>query len=93
MTYQEIKKNEEINTYIRQADLALSALGFTEHSFADYDMYFSLNRATFFITQDVVKNMLADGVTEFTELGPGSVLQGLIRKVDPNAVVESKSTL
>ena len=38
-------------------------------------------------------NMLADGVTEFTELGPGSVLQGLIRKVDANAVVESKSTL
>ena len=34
MTYQEIKKNEESNTYIRQADLALSALGFTEHSFA-----------------------------------------------------------
>lgn len=34
MTYQEIKKNEEINTYIRQADLALSALEFTEHSFA-----------------------------------------------------------
>lgn len=34
MTYQEIKKNEEINTYIRRADLALSALGFTEHSFA-----------------------------------------------------------
>ena len=34
MTYQEIKKNEEINTYIRQADLALSALGYTEHSFA-----------------------------------------------------------
>ena len=34
MTYQEIKKNEEINIYIRQADLALSALGFTEHSFA-----------------------------------------------------------
>ena len=34
MTYQEIKKTEEINIYIRQADLALSALGFTEHSFA-----------------------------------------------------------
>jgi len=34
LTYQEIKNNEEINTYIRQADLALSALGFTEHSFA-----------------------------------------------------------
>ncbi len=41
----------------------------------------------------IVKNMLADGVTEFTELGPGNVLQGLIRKVNPEAVVESKSTL
>jgi hypothetical protein len=37
--------------------------------------------------------MLADGVTEFTELGPGTVLQGLIRKVNPEAVVESKSAL
>ena len=34
MTYQEIRDNEEINTYIRQADLSLSALGYTEHSFA-----------------------------------------------------------
>ena len=41
----------------------------------------------------IVKNMLADGVTEFTELGPGTVLQGLIKKVDKEAVVESKSTL
>ena len=41
----------------------------------------------------IVQNMIADGATQFTELGPGSVLQGLIRKVDPNAVVESKSTL
>ena len=41
----------------------------------------------------IVKNMLADGVTEFTELGPGTVLQGLIKKVDASANVESKSTL
>lgn len=34
MTYLELKKNEEINSYIQQADLALSALGYTEHSFA-----------------------------------------------------------
>lgn len=40
----------------------------------------------------IVRRMLADGVTEFTELGPGNVLQGLIRKVDPEVRAESKST-
>jgi hypothetical protein len=34
MIYQDIKNNDEINTYIRQADQSLSALGYTEHSFA-----------------------------------------------------------
>ena len=34
MTYEEIKNNGEINSYIRQADASLVALGFTEHSFA-----------------------------------------------------------
>ena len=29
-----------------------------------------------------VKNMMADGASEFTEIGPGKVLQGLIKKVD-----------
>ena len=29
-----------------------------------------------------VQNMIADGATEFIEVGPGTVLQGLIRKVD-----------
>lgn len=41
----------------------------------------------------IVKNMIADGVEEFTELGPGNVLQGLIKKADANAVVESKANL
>ena len=34
MIYKDIKNNDEINTYIRQADQSLSALGYTEHSFA-----------------------------------------------------------
>lgn len=39
------------------------------------------------------KNMIADGATSFIELGPGNVLQGLIKKVDKNIVAESKQTL
>ena len=34
MTYEEIRQNEAVNTYLRQADAALATLGFTEHSFA-----------------------------------------------------------
>ncbi|MFR9603345.1 MAG: ACP S-malonyltransferase [Rikenellaceae bacterium] len=41
----------------------------------------------------IAQNMIADGVTEFTELGPGAVLQGLIRKVSTEVTLESKSTL
>ena len=32
-----------------------------------------------------VQNMIADGATEFTECGPGAVLQGLIKKIDKTA--------
>ncbi|MBR6649801.1 MAG: HD domain-containing protein, partial [Clostridia bacterium] len=34
VTYDEIKHNEAIKTYIKKADAALNALGYTEHSFA-----------------------------------------------------------
>ena len=34
MTYEQIRKDEAIRTYITQADASLGALGFTEHSFA-----------------------------------------------------------
>ena len=36
-----------------------------------------------------VKHMLEDGATSFTEVGPGSVLQGLVKKVDRQIPTES----
>ena len=38
-----------------------------------------------------VQNMLADGASHFTEIGPGKVLTGLIRKIDKNAECENIS--
>ena len=34
LTFEQIKNNEEIKTYIRKADESLRAIGYTEHSFA-----------------------------------------------------------
>jgi [acyl-carrier-protein] S-malonyltransferase len=38
-----------------------------------------------------VRNMIADGAKSFIELGPGTVLQGLIRKIDANVELSGKS--
>ncbi|HET9266303.1 MAG TPA: ACP S-malonyltransferase [Vicinamibacterales bacterium] len=39
--------------------------------------------------EDVVRRLIAEGVTKFVELGPGTVLAGLIRKVDRTVGVVS----
>jgi [acyl-carrier-protein] S-malonyltransferase len=41
-------------------------------------------------TQSVI-NMISDGATSFTEVGPGSVLSGLIKKINKDIATESAS--
>lgn len=40
-----------------------------------------------------VQNMIGDGVSSFVESGPGTVLQGLVKKIDKSVDAESRQTL
>ncbi len=43
-------------------------------------------------TQSVL-NMIADGAASFTEVGPGTVLQGLIKKINKDIATETAAYL
>ncbi|MDU1874755.1 SDR family oxidoreductase [Citrobacter sp.] len=57
-----------LNAEHKDISLLVNAAGvffpkpFIEHEVEDYEQYMSLNRAMFFITRDVVRNMLADNI-------------------------------
>jgi [acyl-carrier-protein] S-malonyltransferase len=38
-----------------------------------------------------IRNMISDGAASFTEVGPGKVLQGLIKKINKDSVTDSAS--
>ena len=40
----------------------------------------------------IVENMTNDGISSYMELGPGTVLRGLISKISPDVEVESRAT-
>jgi NAD(P)-dependent dehydrogenase (short-subunit alcohol dehydrogenase family) len=62
--WEEVNKTIDFVKSLGQIDLLVNAVGvfvpksFVEHTTQDYDKYLDLNKATFFITQQVVKNMI-----------------------------------
>ena len=38
-----------------------------------------------------INNMITDGAKEFIEVGPGNILQGLVKKINPKIITSSLS--
>ena len=55
--------------YLINAAGVFSPKFFLEHTEEDYDAYLDLNRATFFVTQQVAKNMVANGGGSVVNVG------------------------
>lgn len=42
---------------------------------------------------ETIQNMVSNGATQFHEVGPGQILQGLVKKIDSSVEIESFSSL
>ncbi len=78
----DLTRKDDLNRLIRHVDdemkevkYLVNAAGvfspkpFLEHTVEDYDAYLELNRATFFVTQQVAKNMVANGGGAIVNIG------------------------
>ena len=65
----ELEGSEDHIKYLVNAAGYFSPLPFLEHGKADYDRYADLNRATFFLTQAVAKNMRRGGGGSIVNIG------------------------
>jgi NAD(P)-dependent dehydrogenase (short-subunit alcohol dehydrogenase family) len=63
-----IQTIENIDYLVNSAGV-FSPKSFVEHSIEDYDKYMDLNKATFFITQEVVKNMIKNSSGSIINIG------------------------
>lgn len=71
----EVNKVVDYVKDLGKTDLLVNAAGvfnpktFVEHTVTDYDKYLDLNKAIFFITQQVVKNMIVGGFGAIVNVG------------------------
>lgn len=42
---------------------------------------------------ETIRNMVRDGITSFIEVGPGKVLSGLVKRIEPNADIRTCGTV